>query len=159
MPRYLCYLCHNHSENHIYWNFIIIQAAVVFDEEEDVDDNFVPRKLFLFSFAHFKVSTEFLNYYNSWLLVMVLLLACFCVLCFISCMFFGGGWGVNLFLQNQNIFSCIIIELFNVRYVIRNLDFFSLKIGWRTKCLRKPKKKDEPYSRYWYWISISNSSV
>ena len=96
MPRYLCYLCHNHSENHIYWNFIIIQAAVVFDEEEDVDDSFVPRKLFLFSFAHFKVSTEFLNYY-SWLMVMVLSRLVFVSFFYILYIFFGGGWGVYLF--------------------------------------------------------------
>ena len=44
--------------NHIYDSLIHHAQATVDDDEDDEgdDDGFVPRKLFLFSFAHFKVS-------------------------------------------------------------------------------------------------------
>ena len=72
---------------------------MVFDEEEDVDDYFVPRKLFLFSFAHFKVSRVFK------LLFMIVgnvisarvFFVCVCVLFFLyrGIPFLGGGVGVG----------------------------------------------------------------
>ena len=56
------------------------------DVEDDEDDGFVPRKLFLFSFTHFKVSAK----------LFVCLIA---VLFFV--VFLGGG---GVFAQNQVCF-------------------------------------------------------
>ena len=68
---------------------------MVFDEEEDEDDYFVPRKLFLFSFAHFKVSRVFKLLF---LIVGNVIVAGFfswfvCVFFFyiVAYLFFGGG--------------------------------------------------------------------
>ena len=67
---------------------------MVFDEEEDVDNYFVPRKLFLFSFAHFKVSRVFKLLF---LIVGNVIVAGFLGLCvwfflyIVVNLFFGGG--------------------------------------------------------------------
>ena len=75
---------HIQAENQLnlsFYDSLIPHAQATVDDDEDDegdDDCFVPRKLFLFSFAHFKVSA---------------ILCLICVLFFIVCFlfFFGGG--------------------------------------------------------------------
>ena len=77
----LYYMQAENQINHFYDSLIHHAQAIVEDDEDDVgdDDGFVPRKLFLFSFAHFKVSA---------------ILCLIGVLYFVVCFFFGGGGGV-----------------------------------------------------------------
>ena len=77
----LYYMQAENQINHFYDSLIHHAQATVEDDEDDEgdDDGFVPRKLFLFSFAHFKVSA-----------VLFVCLLVFCFLLF-GGFFFGGG--------------------------------------------------------------------
>ena len=91
---------------------------MVFDEEEDVDDYFVPRKLFLFSFAHFKVSRVFKLLFM--IVGNVIVAGFFFGLCVCSFFiswhtFLGGGGGVGktklfLFFSKFDFFNVGLIE-------------------------------------------------
>ena len=64
--------------NHFYDSLIPLAQATVDDDEDDEGDNdgFVPRKLFLFSFAHFKVNA--------------ILFVCLVGVLYFCCLFLGG---------------------------------------------------------------------
>lgn len=74
------------------------------DVEDDEDDGFVPRKLFLFSFTHFKVSAK----------LFVCLIA---VLFFVV---FFGGWGCLC--TKSSLFLLLIATIHNqeLRVIFQN---------------------------------------